>query len=805
MKTAAGFARPALFWLGALALFTCSGFPPAAEGGSAPSPANEASRLEGLGERYRASGDAAGLAAVEKKLTGLKIDRRDASLALGRLLRAEGRDAEAADVLEQALKQSPKDYEFAMELGKCYLRMGRSDRAKAAFAQAKRIKGREFQAYLEQGYAYMYAGETASAQQAFERLIALEPANPLGYQHLGTYFIRHKQYRKAEEHFRQAVRLLEASPRPDPDSLGHALSWLADALRAQQRPAEAEAVYRKAVERSPITTFWRAYHWRALGELAAKQGKPAEAERAIQQALRTAAACESGVGCSRLEWADIVCEVGSYYAAQGRKPEAAALAERVGNAYKTVPSDEHSIRQMGELANLYIKLGDGAKAEALLRRVLAARGALPADPFIVQAEAALAGLVLERGRWAEAEELYLKVIDAFKTYGDRSSAGDALDGLATALGKEGKVPQAAAALQQALALADEPYHLERLGKRFRAAGDAAGLAAVENKLAGLKIDRPAALLALGCLLQSEKKYAEAAVALEHSLTLQPDDFWAQSQLGRAYRALGQYEQAARLMEAALRQRPADDVLAGELGDCYLRMGIHFDELRRPREAEANFRRALRRLEAKPGYNPRELREALQRLGNSLRNQGQSTKAERYYRQALATCEPGPGCPRQEWAGAATALGDLYVAQDRKPEAAALAGWLEQVYSGVAVDAESIAGVSWLAHLYLKLGDRPRAEAVLRRMLAARGALPVDPVMIDAEAALAGLYKAQGRRGELEELYLREVEVFKGHGDKGLAAGTLARLAAVYDEEGKGAAAAAARRQAEALRAQGGKS
>lgn len=634
-------------------MFACSGFPPAAEGGTAPGLTNEASRLEGLGEHYRASGDAAGLATVERKLAGLKTDRRDATLALGRLLRAEGRDAEAADVLEQALKQSPKDYEFAMELGKCCLRMGQLDRAKAAFAQAKRIKGREFQAYLEQGYAYMYAGKTVPAKEAFERLIALEPANPLGYQHLGTYFIRHKQYRKAEAYFRQAVRLLEASPRPDPDALGHSLSWLADALRAQQRPAEAEAVYRKAVERIPITTFWRAYLWRALGELAAKQGKPEEAERAIQQALRTAAACESGVGCSRLEWADIVCEVGNYYAAQGRKPEAAAMAERVRNEYKTIPSDEHSIRQMGELADLYVKLGDYAKAEALLRRILAARGALPADPFIVQAEAALAGLVLERGRWAEAEGLYLKVIDAFKTYGDRNSAGDALEGLATALEKEGKGPQAAAALQQSLALADEPYHLGRLGKRFKAAGDAVGLAAVVNKLAGLKTDRSAAL--------------------------------------------------------------------------------------------------------------------------------------------------------QEWAVAVTALGEIYVAQDRKPEAAALAERLEQAYAGVSVDAESIAGVSRLAHLYLKLGDRPRAEAVLRRMLAARGTLPADTAMADAEAALAGLYKAQGRRGELEELYLREVEVFKGHGDKGLAAGTLARLAAVYEEEGKGAAAAAARRQAEALKAQGGKS
>jgi len=407
--------RLALFWFGALALFAFPGLASSAEGGPAPVPADEVSRLEELGERYYAAGDAAKLAAVKNDLAGLQTERRAALLALGRLLHAEGKDAEAADVLDNALKQSPEDYAFAMELGKFYLRIGRSDRAKEAFARAKKIGGREFQAYLEQGYAYMYAGESAQAQQSFEALIAVDPANPIGYQHLGTYFARHEQFGKAEKCFRQAVRLLEASPRPDPDALGHALGWLANALNGQQKSAEAEAVFRKAVESSPIGPFWRARYWWALGTLAAEQGRADEAERSIQQALRTATACAAEGGCSRLEWADILCEVGMYYATQGRRPEAAALAERVGSAYEAVPSDAHSNRQMGELADLYVKLGDSAKAEALLRRILAERGALPADPVIVHAEEALVRLALEKGRWAEAEELYLKMTDAFKT------------------------------------------------------------------------------------------------------------------------------------------------------------------------------------------------------------------------------------------------------------------------------------------------------------------------------------------------------------------------------------------------------
>ncbi len=178
---------------------------------------------------------------------------------------------------------------------------------------------------------------------------------------------------------------------------------------------------------------------------------------------------------------------------------------------------------------------------------------------------------------------------------------------------------------------------------------------------------------------------------------------------------------------------------------------------------------------------------------------------------MAACEPSefdprPGCLRRDWATAAFNLAALYAAQGRNPEATAVAKRIGKSYDGLPINEDTIDEIVKLRELYTDLGQNVKAEALLRRMLAARGALPADdPALAKAEVTLAGLYEGQGRWGELEALYLKAIAVFKGHGDKRSEAGVLARLAAVYEEEGKGPEAAAARRQAEALMAQGGKS
>ncbi len=109
-------------------------------------------------------------------------------------------------------------------------------------------------------------------------------------------------------------------------------------------------------------------------------------------------------------------------------------------------------------------------------------------------------------------------------------------------------------------MAENVDRLSELGERYLVAGDAAGLAAVKKKLAEMKTDRPAALLALGRLLHSEEKDADAAVTLEEALALRPNDFDTERELGAVYNAVGQYEKASFIMKKALKQRPQGDGL-----------------------------------------------------------------------------------------------------------------------------------------------------------------------------------------------------------------------------------------------------
>ncbi len=450
----------ALIWFGAPTLLSCCLPLSAAENVSAPELIEDAGRLEQLGERYRAAGDAAGLAAVEKKLAGMKINRPAALLALGALLNSEGRYAERVSILEEALalkpgdfkaqldlgvayreqgqyekaallmekaiKQRPQEYVLTIDLAKCYMRMGRFEQAKSAFAQAKRINSKEARAYIALGYAYLDGGQDAQAKQEFEALIAVDTANPLGYHHLGAYFFKRHQYHEAEEYYRKAVQMLEAKPLHDSfDDRDHALKNLGVILREQGKLAEAEAVYRTALNQPLSNIQRRSEVLTELGIVVQLQGKPAAAEQLFKQAM---AACEPGFECSLRAWSKAAIRLGVLYDVQGRNSEAEAVAERIGKSYDGRPINEETIDEIMQLGELYKDLGQNIKAEAALRRIVSAHG-LSANLFMVRAEVALAWLNKKQGRLAEAERLFKQVLATCEP-GSGCSYQDGIDAVA---------------------------------------------------------------------------------------------------------------------------------------------------------------------------------------------------------------------------------------------------------------------------------------------------------------------------------------------------------------------------------------
>ena len=726
--------------------------------------------LLALGRPGHAQGNGVQAAAASEQAAALPPDYLEVQEAMARAYEGSGQYGKQALVLEQMFKQKPQDYKLAIELAKSYLRMGRLDRATEVLAQAKRINAKISAAYLEQGDIYLKAGAYAQAKQEFESVIAVDTASPLGYLRLGGCYEKLHRPQDAEANYRQALQRLEAKPLSDPAQSKEAFFRLGRNLFSQSRLAEAKTAYRRGLEEFGRDPHWRTGFLDSLGDVSVAEGKFAEAEESYQ---RAAALCEIKSGCARQDWAEATFHLAEFYARRGRKPEVKALAERLATTYEGVALNDGNVIWFVHFADLFLMVGDHAKAETLSRRILVARAGLPSDMPAAQAQKTLARVRLAQGRRAEAVELFVKALAVFMSHGDKDLEAEAWSGLIRVYEDAGKGPGAAAARRQALGLVDDA--LVRLGKFYRAAGDAAGLAEVEKKLAGLKAERPAALAVQGLLFRSEGKNAEAMTALEEAWALNPKEAGVAGELGgiylyqgEAYRKAGDYARAKREFESFI----ALDT-ASPLG--YLGRGNLSLDFQRPREAEADFRKALQNLEALPASAATVARvTVLARIGESLDQQGQLVEAERFYRQTLAACEPGPGCPRQDWAVAAMGLGDILVGQARQPEAAALAERLEKGYEGVPVDEQSIDVISWIARRYLKLGDNPKAEALLRRILAARGLRPADPAMAEAEAALAGLYEAQERWGGLEALYLKEIEFFMGRGDKGPAAGTLAR-------------------------------
>jgi len=744
--------------------------------------------------------------------------QKDSVAAMQEMTRAcdeRGQFGTKVIVLEQLRKQRPQDYKIVADLARCYLLMGRLDKAAEMFAQAKKINGKKIEAYIGQSEVYLKAGADAQARQELESLIAADTSNPVGYLRMGSYYEKLQHLREAEANYRQALQRMEAKPLFDPYQECTALVNLGRILLLQARPAEAEAVYRRGLEKFDHDLYPRADFLSALGDLFSAEGKSANAERLYKKII---AACEPGAGCRADVWTRAAFKLGELYAAQGRIPEARAIAARLGKAYDGVAIKDANVSWFGNLAELFLKIGESAKAETLLRRIIAARGSLPSDMPAAQAQKILAQVRLAQGRRAEATELVLKASAVFTSHGDKASEAEARSGLLLICEEAGKGPEAAAACQQALRLADDAESLGKLGKLFQAAGDATGLAAVKNKLAGLKAERLAALLALGDLSRSEGKNAEAAVALEQALALKPDDPKVERALAYIYIDLSQYEKASAVLQKAFKQMPQDGKLAVVLGRTYSALGQWdraqeaFDWAKRINSRDPEAYRGQGEAYFKAGNLARAEREFkslvaldtaspsgysfLGRIYDALQR---PQEAERFYKQGLAACESWPDCRRKDWADIITGLLNICVAQNRKPEAEVLAKRLAKESEGSAVSDDNAGWLGDLAELFLNAGDSAKAEKFADRIMAARGSLSRDMYMGQAEMVLANVRRAQSRWAEAESLYLRASEVFKSHGEKALEADALEGLSFAYDMEGKDDEAKAAAEQARGVR------
>jgi tetratricopeptide (TPR) repeat protein len=294
----------------------------------------------------------------------------------------------------------------------------------------------------------------------------------------GATFARGRTYANRERLWRDTVRKAPNNPR--------AYDNLAATLFFSRPPQlfEAKELYWKAIALDP--QYLPA--WPGLASVALAQGKPDEAEWALQQAL----AADS-------TYTDAISRLGTLYLHTGHADRAIPYLQRIANAY---PDDSSLITLGGAL----LQTGRLDEAERALR------AALSIDPDRPDALRNLGGLLIERGQYANAVPLLERVL--------QRGSGSAIDaGLLS------------------VAYAGAGRSADAIGLARRVAGTAAGNATV--------------LVLAGRALLLVHDASAAEQYLNDAVRLDPRNPEALTRLGDANAALGRNAEARALFTRAL--------------------------------------------------------------------------------------------------------------------------------------------------------------------------------------------------------------------------------------------------------------
>ncbi|HUG04357.1 MAG TPA: tetratricopeptide repeat protein [Steroidobacteraceae bacterium] len=194
---------------------------------------------EAVGRLRLATGDAAEAVAAYRRALTLVPQSPDALIGLAFALAAGGDAAEAEPMHQRAIAAQPR-YAYAhIAYGNFLFGQGRPTEAVMFYERATILAPDNPNAFNNLGSAYMLAGDFDRASRALERSIAIEPRRG-SYSGLGSVQYYLGRYELAEDMFRKAIELAPADHRV----------WgnLADTLRFDARPDEAQEAYRRALE-----------------------------------------------------------------------------------------------------------------------------------------------------------------------------------------------------------------------------------------------------------------------------------------------------------------------------------------------------------------------------------------------------------------------------------------------------------------------------------------------------------------------------------------------------------------------------
>jgi len=164
-----------------------------------------------------------------------------ARVSLAYVLERAGRPADAVKAVRRGLETNPKDPSLLFALGEAYERAGQRELALEQMRAVLAVKADHAEALNFIGYSYAERGEHLDeAQTLVERALKIEPDNGYYLDSLGWVLFKRGDLQRAAKALERAEQIVG----PEATILEH----LGDTYRAEERPGEAAAAYRRALD-----------------------------------------------------------------------------------------------------------------------------------------------------------------------------------------------------------------------------------------------------------------------------------------------------------------------------------------------------------------------------------------------------------------------------------------------------------------------------------------------------------------------------------------------------------------------------
>lgn len=303
-----------------------------------------------LGEAYERAGRIADAIATYRTAREREPTDQVTLQSLGRLLAQRG-DPEAVSILQEALRQTPDNYQLHSDLGLAYLRIGDLPSALRELRSATRINPEVPQTQNTLGTALIRDQDPQGAESAFREAVRLKPDYANAHTNLANLLAGTQRPSPAQYHFQQALSL-------DPDSFEAHYNY-GRLLAAVEQYAPAERHLQAAIK---LNTGLADLH-NELATVFTLQGKNQQANASYRKALETDP-----------RHALAAFNLGALLVAEGKNGEAKAYFQQA------VESDPNFAEAHLNLGNQYAVEGDFNLAESHFRRAAASP-----DPNLRQA------------------------------------------------------------------------------------------------------------------------------------------------------------------------------------------------------------------------------------------------------------------------------------------------------------------------------------------------------------------------------------------------------------------------------------